>query len=239
MGLPKLDTPIYELVLPSTEETIKYRPFLVKEQKLLLLAQEGKDKKEMLDSMSQILDNCTFGKINAMESYVFDVEYVFLQIRRKSVGDKITLNLLCDDDGTTRVPTEINLGEIKVEVGENHANKISLTENINLIMKYPTMNAMNEMELLSESKSATDESTSFDIIKHCIHQVIDGDKVYERADMSDADLVEFIESMTGDNVEHILQFFETMPKVRYKTTITNPNTNVENTINIEGIESFF
>ena len=238
MGLPKLDTPIYELVLPSTEEKIKYRPFLVKEQKLLLLAQEGKKKKEMLDSMSQILNNCTFGKINAIESYVFDVEYVFLQIRRKSVGDNITLNLLCDDDGTTRVPTEIDLGEIKVEVGENHANKISLTEKINLIMKYPTMETMDKIELLAK-ESTTNESSSFDIIKHCIHQVIDGDKVYERADMSDTDLTEFIESMTADNIEHILQFFETMPKVRYKTTITNPNTNVENTINIEGIDSFF
>jgi hypothetical protein len=238
MGLPKLNTPIYELVLPSTEEKIKYRPFLVKEQKLLLLAQEGKKKKEMLDSMSQILNNCTFGKINAIESYVFDVEYVFLQIRRKSVGDKITLNLLCDDDGTTRVPTEIDLGEIKVEVGENHANKISLTEKINVIMKYPTMETMDKMELLAK-ESTTDESSSFDIIKYCIHQVIDGDKVYERADMSDIDLTEFIESMTADNIEHILQFFETMPKVRYKTTITNPNTNVENTINIEGIDSFF
>ena len=153
MGLPKLNTPTYELVLPSTEETIKYRPFLVKEQKLLLLAQEGKDKKEILDSMSQILNNCTFGKINAIESYVFDVEYVFLQIRRKSVGDKITLNLLCDDDGTTRVPTEIDLGEIKVEVGENHANKISLTEKINVIMKYPTMETMDKMELLAKEFS--------------------------------------------------------------------------------------
>ena len=238
MGLPKLDTPIYELVLPSTEEKIKYRPFLVKEQKLLLLAQEGKNKKDMLDSMSQILNNCTFGKINAIESYVFDVEYVFLQIRRKSVGDNITLNLLCDDDGTTRVPTEIDLGEIKVEVGENHVNKISLTEKINLIMKYPTMETMDKIELLAK-ESTTNESSSFDIIKHCIHQVIDGDKVYERADMSDTDLTEFIESMTADNIEHILQFFETMPKVRYKTTITNPNTNVENTINIEGIDSFF
>ena len=111
-------------MLPSTEETIKYRPFLVKEQKLLLLAQESENKKDMLDAISQIIENCTFGKINGKESYVFDVEYVFLQIRRKSIGDKITLNLLCDDDGTTRVPTEIDLNDVKVEIGDNHTNKI-------------------------------------------------------------------------------------------------------------------
>ena len=234
MGLPKLNTPTYDLVLPSTEETIKFRPFLVKEQKLLLIAQESKDSKELLNALSEIMYNCTFGKINAQEAYVFDVEYVFLQIRRKSVGDKITLNLLCDDDGTTRVPTEIDLGEIKVEVGENHTNKFSLTSNIDLVMSYPTMHTMDKIDFVK-----TDEKSSFDIIKHCINQVIDGDKVYERADMSDADLTEFIESMNIENIEQITQFFTTMPKVRYKTTITNPNTSVENTINIEGIDNFF
>ena len=234
MGLPKLNTPTYDLVLPSTEETIKFRPFLVKEQKLLLIAQESKDSKELLNALSEIMYNCTFGKINAQESFVFDVEYVFLQIRRKSVGDKVTLNLLCEDDGTTRVPTEIDLGEIKVEVGENHTNKFSLTINIDLVMSYPTMHTMDKIDFVK-----TDEKSSFDIIKHCINQVIDGDKVYEKADMSDADLTEFIESMNIENIEQITQFFTTMPKVRYKTTITNPNTSVENTINIEGIDNFF
>ena len=219
MGLPKLDTPTYELVLPSTEETIKYRPFLVKEQKLLLIAQESKDKKQLLNALSIIMNNCTFGKINVQESYVFDVEYVFLQLRRKSVGDKVTLNLLC---------------EIKVVVGDNHTNKIQLTENIDLVMSYPTMHTMNKIDFIK-----LEESASFDIIKYCIHQIIQGDKIYEKADMSDVDLIEFVDSMNTDNIEEILQFFETMPKVKYTTTITNPNTNVENTINIEGIDSFF
>jgi len=234
MGLPKLDTPTYELVLPSTEETIKYRPFLVKEQKLLLIAQESKDKKQLLNALSIIMNNCTFGKINVQESYVFDVEYVFLQLRRKSVGDKVTLNLLCEDDNKTKVPTEIDLGEIKVVVGDNHTNKISLTENIDIVMSYPTMHIMNKIDFIK-----LEESASFDIIKYCIHQIIQADKIYEKADMSDADLIEFVESMNTDNIEKILQFFDTMPKVKYTTTITNPNTNVENTINIEGIDSFF
>ena len=234
MGLPKLNTPTYELVLPSTEETIKYRPFLVKEQKLLLMAQNSKNKKEMLDAIAQIMDNCTFGKINAQESFVFDVEYVFLQIRRKSVGDKITLNLLCEDDGITRVPTEVDLGEIAIEVGENHTNEIILNDNVKMVMAYPKIHTMDKINL---DKSANE--TSLDIISHCVHQIIDDDKVYEMADISSKELTEFIESMNQQNLEDILAFFNTMPKLRHEIKVINPNTNVENTINIEGIDSFF
>jgi hypothetical protein len=234
MGLPKLNTPTYDLVLPSTEETIKYRPFLVKEQKLLLMAQSSKNKKEMLDAIAQIMNNCTFGKINAQESFVFDVEYVFLQIRRKSVGDKVTLNLLCEDDGITRVPTEIDLGEIAIEVGENHTNEIILNDDVKMIMGYPKIHTMDKINL---DKSANE--TSLDIISHCVHQIIDGDKVYEMSDISSKELTEFIESMNQQNLEDILTFFNTMPKLRHEIKVINPNTNVENTINIEGIDSFF
>ena len=229
MGLPKLNTPTYELVLPSTEETIKYRPFLVKEQKLLLLAQESKNKKEMLDAISQIIENCTFGTINGKESYVFDVEYVFLQIRRKSIGDKITLNVLCEDDGTTRVPTEIDLSDIKVEVGENHTNKIQLTDDIQLIMSYPKIYTIDSIN----------SDNSYDIVVKCVQQIIEGDKIHEKVDMNDKDLVDFIESMSTDNLNDVLKFFDTMPKIKHQIKVINPNTNVENTINMEGIESFF
>ena len=229
MGLPKLNTPTYELVLPSTEETIKYRPFLVKEQKLLLLAQESKNKKEMLDAISQIIENCTFGKINSKEAYVFDVEYVFLQIRRKSIGDKITLNLLCNDDGITRVPTEIDLNDVKVEIGDNHTNKIQLTDDVQLIMTYPRIYTIDSIN----------SDNSYDIVVKCVHQITEGDKIYERVDMSDEDLIEFIESMNTDNLSSVLDFFDTMPKIKHQIKVINPNTNVENTINMEGIESFF
>ena len=229
MGLPKLNTPTYELVLPSTEETIKYRPFLVKEQKLLLLAQESENKKEMLDAISQIIENCTFGKINSKEAYVFDVEYVFLQIRRKSIGDKITLNLLCNDDGITRVPTEIDLNDVKVEIGDNHTNKIQLTDDVQLIMTYPRIYTIDSIN----------SDNSYDIVVKCVHQITEGDKIYERVDMSDEDLIEFIESMNTDNLNSVLDFFDTMPKIKHQIKVINPNTNVENTINMEGIESFF
>ena len=229
MGLPKLDTPIYELVLPSTEEKIKYRPFLVKEQKLLLLAQESENKKEMLDAISQIIENCTFGKINSKEAYVFDVEYVFLQIRRKSIGDKITLNLLCNDDGITRVPTEIDLNDVKVEIGDNHTNKIQLTDDVQLIMTYPRIYTIDSIN----------SDNSYDIVVKCVQQIIEGDKVHEKVDMNDKDLVDFIESMSTDNLNDVLKFFDTMPKIKHQINVINPNTNVENTINMEGIESFF
>ena len=195
MGLPKLNTPTYELVLPSTEETIKYRPFLVKEQKLLLLAQESENKKEMLDAISQIIENCTFGKINSKEAYVFDVEYVFLQIRRKSIGDKITLNLLCNDDGITRVPTEIDLNDVKVEIGDNHTNKIQLTDDVQLIMTYPRIYTIDSIN----------SDNSYDIVVKCVHQITEGDKIYERVDMSDEDLIEFIESMNTDNLSRCFE----------------------------------
>ena len=227
MGLPKLNTPTYELVLPSTEETIKYRPFLVKEQKLLLLAQESENKKEMLDAISQIIENCTFGKINSKEAYVFDVEYVFLQIRRKSIGDKITLNVLCEDDGTTRVPTEIDLSDIKVEVGENHTNKIQLTDDIQLIMSYPKIYTIDSIN----------SDNSYDIVVKCVQQIIEGDKIHEKVDMNDKDLVDFIESMSTDNLNDVLKFFDTMPKIKHQINVINPNTNVENTINMEGIDN--
>ena len=229
MGLPKLNTPTHELVLPSTEETIKYRPFLVKEQKLLLLAQESKNKKEMLDAISQIIENCTFGTINGKESYVFDVEYVFLQIRRKSIGDKITLNLLCNDDGITRVPTEIDLNDVKVEIGDNHTNKIQLTDDVQLIMTYPRIYTIDSIN----------SDNSYDIVVKCVQQIIEGDKIHEKVDMNDKDLVDFIESMSTDNLNDVLKFFDTMPKIKHEIKVINPNTNVENTINMEGIESFF
>ena len=183
----------------------------------------------MLDAISQIIENCTFGTINGKESYVFDVEYVFLQIRRKSIGDKITLNVLCEDDGTTRVPTEIDLSDIKVEVGENHTNKIQLTDDIQLIMSYPKIYTIDSIN----------SDNSYDIVVKCVQQIIEGDKIHEKVDMNDKDLVDFIESMSTDNLNDVLKFFDTMPKIKHEIKVINPNTNVENTINMEGIESFF
>ena len=234
MSLPKLNTPTYQLVLPSTEKKIKFRPFLVKEQKLLLMAQNSNDKNEMIEAIAQIIENCTFGKVKGSEAYMFDLEYIFLQIRRKSVGDKIDLNVLCEDDGETRVPVEINLKDVEVQVSDNHTNEIKLNKNIKIIMAYPTLETANKLK-----NDLENEESTFNVIKHSIFQIIDGDTIYNRVDMEDEDLGEFIESMSQKNLDDILEFFKTMPKLSHTIKFTNPKTKKENTTVVEGIENFF
>jgi len=234
MSLPKLNTPTYQLVLPSTEKKIKFRPFLVKEQKLLLMAQNSNDKNEMIQSIAQIIENCTFGKVKGSEAYMFDLEYIFLQIRRKSVGDKIELNVLCEDDGETRVPVEVNLKDVEVQVGDNHTNEIQLNKDVKIIMGYPTLETASQLKEDIEK----DESL-FTGIKHSIFQIIDGDTIYNRVDMEDKELDEFVESMSQKNLNDILDFFKTMPKLAHTIKFTNPKTKKKNTVTVEGIENFF
>ena len=234
MSLPKLNTPTYQLVLPSTEKKIKFRPFLVKEQKLLLMAQNSNDKGEMIQAIAQIIENCTFGKVKGSEAYMFDLEYIFLQIRRKSVGDKIELNVLCEDDGETRVPVEVNLKDVEVQVGDNHTNEIQLNKDVKIIMGYPTLETASQLKEDIEK----DESL-FTGIKHSIFQIIDGDTIYNKVDMEDKELDEFVESMSQKNLNDILDFFKTMPKLAHTIKFTNPKTKKKNTVTVEGIENFF
>ena len=234
MSLPKLNTPTYQLVLPSTEKKIKFRPFLVKEQKLLLMAQNSNDKNEMIEAIAQIIENCTFGKVKGSEAYMFDLEYIFLQIRRKSVGDKIDLNVLCEDDGETRVPVEVNLKDVEVQVGDNHTNEIQLNKDVKIIMGYPTLETASQLKEDIEK----DESL-FTGIKHSIFQIIDGDTIYNKVDMEDKELDEFVESMSQKNLNDILDFFKTMPKLAHTIKFTNPKTKKKNKVTVEGIENFF
>ena len=234
MSLPKLNTPTYQLVLPSTEKKIKFRPFLVKEQKLLLMAQNSNDKNEMIEAIAQIIENCTFGKVKGSEAYMFDLEYIFLQIRRKSVGDKIDLNVLCEDDGETRVPVEVNLKDVEVQVGDNHTNEIQLNKDVKIIMGYPTLETADRLKEDIEK----DESL-FTGIKHSIFQIIDGDTIYNKVDMEDKELDEFVESMSQKNLNDILDFFKTMPKLAHTIKFTNPKTKKKNKVTVEGIENFF
>ena len=234
MSLPKLNVPTYQLVLPSTEKKIKFRPFLVKEQKLLLMAQNSNDKGEMIQAIAQIIENCTFGKVKGSEAYMFDLEYIFLQIRRKSVGDKIDLNVLCEDDGETRVPVEVNLKDVEVQVGDNHTNEIQLNKDVKIIMGYPTLETASQLKEDIEK----DESL-FTGIKHSIFQIIDGDTIYNKVDMEDKELDEFVESMSQKNLNDILDFFKTMPKLAHTIKFTNPKTKKKNKVTVEGIENFF
>ena len=234
MALPKLKTPIYELEQPSTGEKIKYRPFLVKEQKTLMMAQESGDDKQIRDSLASLISGCTFEKIDPFAIPLFDIELLFLRIRGKSVGEKVDLNLLCPDDNKTRVNKTINLEDIDVNMKVGHTNEIKLTKKIKMVMKYPTLNDMTNI-----TADANNVEDVFSLIKRCVHEIHDGEKVYNKIDMSDDELEEFIDSLTGEQFENLSNFFETMPKVQHSIEVTNPKTKKKGEVVIEGIQSFF
>ena len=233
MALPKLNTLTYELTLPSTGEQLTYRPFLVKEQKALMIAQESEDDKLIEKTFAQIIDACTFGEIDAYTMPMFDIEYVFLQLRGKSVGEKVKLNLLCPDDEKTRVDVEINLEDIGIQMMEEHTNIIQLTDDISVIMKYPTLSDM------SGFGDAGEVTSVFTMMKRCINEIHDKETIYNKIDISEKDLDEFIDSMSTENFENFSAFFETMPKLQHMVTVKNPKTKKKNEVLIEGLQSFF
>ena len=233
MALPKLNTNNYELELPSNGEKIKYRPFLVKEQKNLLIAQETDDTKIIESALSQIISDCTYGKIDPYQYPLFDIEFLFLRMRGKSVGEKIQINLLCPDDGETRVNTEIDLSKVNVQMNVEHTNTIKITDSITVVMKYPTLSDMNSFNTEGQIDSI------FEMIKKCVFEVHDGDEIHHRIDISDSDLDEFIGSMNTENFEAMSAFFETMPKIMHIVEVTNPKTKKKSEIPLEGLQNFF
>ena len=233
MALPKLDTPTYELEQPSTGEKVKYRPFLVREQKTLMVAQESEDDKQVKEALAGLITNCTFSEIDPYKVPLFDIEFLFLRIRGKSVGETVDLSLLCPDDNKTRVNKSINLEEIGVNMKVGHTNEIEITDKIKMIMRYPTLNDMEDIDDVTQLGSV------FPMILRCVHEIHDGEKIYNRVDMSEKDLEEFIDSLTGDQFEKVGEFFETMPKVQHSIEVTNPKTNKKGEVVIEGIQSFF
>jgi hypothetical protein len=234
MALPKLDTPVYELEQPSTGETIKYRPFLVKEQKTLMMASESNDDTQVKEALAGLISNCTFSKVDPYKLPLFDIEFLFLRIRGKSVGEKIDLNLLCPDDNETRVSKSINLEEIGVNMKVGHTNEISITDKIKMVMRYPTLNDMTDVD-----DDLGGIGDVFSMIKRCVHEIHDGEKVYNKIDMSESELEEFIDSLTSDQFSKVTDFFDTMPKVQYSVEVTNPKTKKKGEVVIEGIQSFF
>ena len=233
MGLPKLNSANYELSLPSTGATIKYRPFLVKEQKALMIAQESEDDKVIENTFAQIITDCVEDKVDPYKMPMFDIEYVFLKIRSKSVGEIAELRVTCPDDEETKVNVSIPLEEVDVQMKENHTNVITLTDDISVIMRYPCLGDMKGFNALGETKSL------FEMVKRCIHEVHDGKEVYRRVDMSEKDLEDFIDSMSSKNFESVGEFFSSMPKLSYDLEVVNPKTKVKSVIPIEGLQSFF
>ena len=233
MALPKLNSLTYELELPSTGEKLKYRPFLVKEQKALMIAQESEDNKLMENTFAKILNDCIFDDIDPYIMPMFDIEYIFLRIRGKSVGEKVKLNILCPDDEETRVDVEIDLEKVDVQMSEEHTNVVDLTKDVKMIMRYPCLKDMNGFDGSGEVASM------FDMIKQCVHEIHDGETIHNRVDMSENELEEFIDSMSTENFEQLGKFFETMPKLYHEIEVKNPKTKKKTKIPIEGLQSFF
>ena len=238
MPLPKLNTPTYELTLPSSNRKVKYRPFLVKEEKILLIAMESEDEKEMQNAVKQILKNCILTRgISVDKLAVFDIEYLFLNIRGKSVGEEITLNIVCPDDEKTEVEVAVNVEDVKIQKSDKHDPVIQLTDQVGIVMKYPSMEMFVKNNITGENQQKVD--TIFDMTIDCISQVVEGEDVLEAKSFSKKEMLEFVETFDTQQFQKIQDFFETMPKLSHKIKVLNPNTNIESEVTIEGLSSFF
>jgi len=233
MALPKLETPTYELELPSTGEKIKYRPFLVKEQKVLMMAQESKDDTQITDSISQLVNTCTFGKVDAQNTPMFDIEYIFLKLRSKSVGETASVKVLCQDDGKTYATVKIPLEDISVQMTVEHTNEVQINDQTKLVLKYPLLKDMKDIP-----DGTDDYGKMFLLVNKCIHEIHFGDKIYNAVDTTEKEREEFIESMDMEQLKSVTKFFETMPKLRHSVKFNNPKTKVANEVVLEGLQSF-
>ena len=238
MPLPKIATPTYELVLPSTGKTIKYRPFLVKEEKILILALESEDPKQITNAIKTTLKSCISTRgIKVEDLPTFDIEYIFLNIRGKSVGESIDVLVTCPDDGETQVEHKIYIDEIQIEKDEKHSPDIKLDQSLTLRMKYPSLN-----EFVKNNFNVSDDNTlqaSMDIIVSCIDVVYSEDESWAAADCTKKELDEWLGTLNTSQFKEIEYFFETMPKLTHKVKVTNPNTKVESEVTMEGLTSFF
>ena len=236
MALPKIETPTYELTLPSQEIKVKYRPFLVKEEKILLMAMESQKADEIFQATKQIVASCTFNSLKVEDLPTFDLEYIFLQIRAKSVGEITKFKVLCPDDKKTYADVEVDLTKVNVEVDDKHTNKLVVDEkrNLGVVLKYPTMNVL---------KSGTMENPTteqiFDVLTECVDHIYEGDKIYPAKDSTQQEIKEFFEDLSQDSFVKIKSFFYTMPRLRHEIEVTNPVTNVKSKVVLSGLNDFF
>lgn len=238
MPLPKIATPTYELELPSTGESIQFRPFLVKEEKVLVLALESEDTKQITTAIKAVIKSCVQTKGIKVEALpTFDIEFLFLNIRGKSVGEKIEVNIICPDDETTEVPVSIDLDEIRVQKNDEHTRQIKIDDTLMMEMKYPSLDQFIKNNFDFEDKNAMDQS--FDLITSCVDKIYSEDDVWAADDCSKKELKDFLEQMNSSQFKSIETFFETMPKLSHKIKVTNPNTEVESEVVLEGLASFF
>jgi hypothetical protein len=241
MPLPKISTPTYELVLPSTGKTIKYRPFLVKEEKILILALESKSTKEITNAIKQVLKDCIVTKgIKVEELPTFDIEYIFLNVRGKSVGESLDLIITCGDDGETQVPVTVFIDQIKVEEDPEHKRDIQLDTDLVLRMKYPSLDQFIKTNFdFSAEQSSSSIDRSFDIISSCIDVIFNAEESWAAADSTKKELTDWIETLTPNQFKEIEKFFDTMPRLSHTVKVINPKTKVESDVTLEGLTSFF
>ena len=238
MPLPKIATPTYELELPSTEKTVNYRPFLVKEEKLLVLALESEDTKQITTAIKAVLKSCVLTKgIKVEHLPTFDIEYLFLHIRGKSVGEEIEVNITCPDDETTQVPVTLDLDDIKVQKNDKHNNQIKLDDNLMMELKYPSLDQFIKNNFDFDEKNQMEQS--FDLIGTCIDKIYNEEEVWATADCTKKEVKEFLESMNSSQFKEIENFFTTMPKLSHTIKVTNPKTKVKSDVILEGLASFF
>jgi hypothetical protein len=237
MALPKIEVPTYELTLPSEDKKIKYRPFLVREEKILYIAMETGQNKEMINALKDVVGACTFDTLNVDRLPIFDIEYLFLQIRAKSVSEITKFRAICPDDGKTYVETEVDLTKVEVQVDDEHTNRIILDtqRNLGLVLKYPTLKNYD----VGRGLDNIEIDKVFNILIDCVDHIFEGDKIYPAKDTSKQELKDFIEGLPQDAFTKIKSFFDTMPKLKHEIEVTNPNTNVTSKIVLTGIADFF
>ena len=238
MPLPKINTPTYDLTLPSTGKKIKYRPFLVREEKILIMALETEDTQQISNAVVQILDECILTKgVNVTKLATFDIEYLFLNVRSKSVGETVEVNIVCPDDNKTSVQMEINIDSIKVQKTRGHKSTVKLDDQYSMKLKYPSLNEFIDSNF--ESSEESDVNKSLNMITSCIEMVYDQEESWNASDSTKQELEEFIEQLNSKQFKSIEKFFETMPRLSHKVKVTNPTTEVESEVVLEGLASFF
>ena len=239
MPLPKISAPTYELVLPSSGRKVKYRPFLVKEEKILVIALESEDTKQITNAIKNVISNCILSKgIRIEKLATFDIEYLFLNVRAKSVGETVDVNVTCPDDGVTQVPLQIDIDSIKVQKNEKHTNIIKLDDNLSIQMNYPSLTQFIESNF-ELSGVDSDLEKSLDVIIACIGQVYNEEESWDASECTKKELKEFVEQMNSKQFKEIETFFDTMPKLSHKIKVKNPETEVESDVVLEGLASFF
>ena len=237
MALPKVEVPTYELTLPSRDEKIGFRPFTVKEEKILMIASESEDEKEMIRAVTRIISACTFEKLNVNKLPLFDIEYVFLQIRSKSVGEVASFKVLCPDDNKTYTDVEVDISKVEVHVDDDHTNKIIVDEkrNLGVVFAYPTL----DISQVGVNLNSVKTEDVFEILINCVDHIFEGEKIYPAKDSSKEELTDFFESLNQTAFTEIRKFFDSMPQLKHEVEVENPKTKVKSTVTFKGLSDFF